>query len=186
MTAEIAYAEIRDRRDWRKWLDKNHASSIGMWLVFFKNHTGVKSLSYQESLDEALCFGWIDRLIKRLDENRYARKFTPRKPTSKWSDINRNRWAELKAAGELAPAGLKAAPTNNTYGPMPTVPTLPAYIARVLKANTEAWRFFQALSPSDRRQYVTWIHTAKLPTTREKRIKETIRLLADGRKSGLK
>ena len=77
MTAEIAYAEIRNRREWRKWLEKNHASSSGIWLVFFKDHTGVKSISYQESLDEALCFGWIDSLIKRLDEDRYARKFTP-------------------------------------------------------------------------------------------------------------
>ena len=186
MTAEIAYAEVRSRSEWRKWLERNHASSSGIWLVFFKEHTGVKSISYQESLDEALCFGWIDSLIKRLDADRYARKFTPRKPTSNWSDINRNRWAELKTAGELATAGLAAAPTNNRYGPMPKVPTLPAYIARALKANAEAWRFFEALSPSHRRQYVAWIHTAKLPATREKRIKETIRLLAAGRKPGLR
>ena len=186
MTAEIAYAEINGRRKWREWLEQNHGSSSGIWLVFFKDHTGVRSLSYQESLDEALCFGWIDSLIKRLDEDRYARKFTPRKPTSKWSDINRKRWAELKAAGELAPAGLAVAPTNNTYDPMPKVPTLPAYAARALKANTDAWRFFQALSPSHRRQYVAWIHTAKLPATREKRMKETIRLLTAGKKLGLK
>jgi uncharacterized protein YdeI (YjbR/CyaY-like superfamily) len=186
MAAEMDYVEVGNRKDWRKWLEKNHASSSGIWVVFFKDHTGVKSLSYQESLDEALCFGWIDSLIKRLDENRYARKFTPRKPTSKWSDINRKRWAELKAAGELAPAGLASAPTNNRYGPMPRVPTLPAYIARALKTNAEAWSFFQELSASNRRQYVAWIHTAKLPATREKRIKETIHLLATGRKLGLK
>jgi len=186
MTDEVAYADIRRRGDWRKWLEKNHASSNGIWLVFFKDHTGVKTLSYQESLDEALCFGWIDSLIKRLDDDRYARKFTPRKPASKWSDINRRRWAELNAAGALAPAGLAAAPTDNRYGPLPRVPTLPSYIAKALKANTEAWRFFQALSPSHRRQYVSWIHTAKLPATRDRRIKETIRLLATGRKLGLK
>ena len=133
MRAEIAYADIRNRSDWRKWLQKNHASSSGVWLVFFKDHTGVKTLSYQESLDEALCFGWIDSLIKRLDDDRYARKFTPRKPASKWSDINRRRWAELNAAGALAPAGLAAAPTDNNYGPLPRVPTLPSYIAKALK-----------------------------------------------------
>jgi len=186
MTAEINYVEVRNRKDWRKWLEKNHASNSGIWLVFFKDHTGVKSLSYQESLDEALCFGWIDSLIKRLDEDRYARKFTPRKPTSKWSDINRKRWAELKAAGQLAAAGLASAPTNNRYGPMPNVPTLPEYIAKALKTHPEAWNFFQELSPSHRRQYVVWIHTAKLPATREKRIKETIHLLATGRKLGLR
>jgi len=186
MRAEIAYADIRSRSDWRKWLQKNHASSSGVWLVFFKDHTGVKTLSYQESLDEALCFGWIDSLIKRLDDDRYARKFTPRKPASKWSDINRRRWAELNAAGALAPAGLVAAPTDNNYGPLPRVPTLPSYIAKALKANTEAWRFFQGLPPSHRRQYVSWIHTARLPATRDRRIKETIRLLEAGRKLGLK
>lgn len=186
MTAEIAYAEISDRSDWRKWLEKNHASSSGIWVVFFKDHTGVKTLSYQESLDEALCFGWIDSLIKRLDDDRYARKFTPRKPASKWSDINRKRWTELKLAGELMPAGLAAAPTDNSYHRKPHVPALPAYIAKALKANTEAWRFFQALAPSHRRQYVAWIHTARLPATRDRRIKETIRLLSAGRKLGLK
>jgi uncharacterized protein YdeI (YjbR/CyaY-like superfamily) len=186
MTAEIAYAEMRSQNDWRKWLEKNHASSCGIWVVFFKDHTGVKTLSYQESLDEALRFGWIDSLIKRLDDDRYARKFTPRKPTSKWSDINRNRWAELKAAGELMPAGLAAAPTENRYGRMPHVPNLPAYIAKALKADTSAWSFFQTLAPSHRRQYVAWIHTARLPATRDRRIKETIRLLSAGRKLGLK
>jgi len=186
VTAEINYVERRNRRDWRKWLEKNHASSSGVWLVFFKDHSGVKSLSYQESLDEALCFGWIDSLIKRLDDNRYARKFTPRKPTSKWSDLNRKRWAELKAAGELSAAGLAAAPTDNRYGPMPNVPALPEYVARALKANSLAWRFFQTLAPSHRRQYLAWIHTAKLPATRDRRIQESVRLLVAGKKLGLK
>jgi uncharacterized protein YdeI (YjbR/CyaY-like superfamily) len=186
MTAEITYADFRNRRDWRKWLEKHHASSNGVWLVFFKDHTGVKSMCYQDSLDEALCFGWIDSLIKRLDDDRYARKFTPRKPASKWSDINRKRWTELKAAGELQHAGLAAAPTDNKYGPMPRVPQLPAYIAKALRANPEAWRFFQALGPSHRRQYVAWIHTAKLAATRDRRIRESISLLAAGRKLGLK
>jgi uncharacterized protein YdeI (YjbR/CyaY-like superfamily) len=186
MALEITYIEVTSRNDWRKWLQKNHASTSGVWLVFFKDHTGVKTLSYQESLDEALCFGWIDSLIKRIDENRYARKFTPRKPTSKWSDINRKRWAELNAAGALAPPGLAAAPTDNRYDPLPRVSKLPPYIAKALKANSEAWRFFQELPPSHRHQYVSWIHTAKLPATRDRRIKETIRLLESGRKLGLK
>ena len=135
---------------------------------------------------EALCFGWIDSLIKRLDDDRYARKFTPRKPTSKWSDINRKRWVALKAAGLLTPAGLTAAPTGNTYAPRPAIPTLPAYIAKALKANPQAWAFFQELAPSYRRHFVGWIHMAKRPETLENRIRESIALLAAGRKLGLK
>ena len=82
--------------------------------MFYKAHTGVKSIPYEDTVREALCFGWIDSLVKRLDDDRYALKVTPRQPTSKWSDINRKRWVELKAAGLLTPAGLAAAPTNNS------------------------------------------------------------------------
>jgi len=111
---------------------------------------------------------------------------TPRKPTSKWSDINRKRWAELKDARLLQPAGLAAAPTDNTYAPRPTIPQLPAYIARAFKAEPAAWRHFQALPPTERRNYVVWIHIAKRPETRERRIRESIGLLAAGKKLGLK
>jgi uncharacterized protein YdeI (YjbR/CyaY-like superfamily) len=154
--------------------------------VFFKDHTRVKSIAYEDSVREALCFGWIDSLIKRLDDDRYARKFTPRQSTSKWSDINRKRWAELEASGLLAPAGLAAMPTGNTYAPKPAIPDLPPYIAKAFKANPKAWRFFEELAPTYRRHFVAWIHSAKRPETREKRIRESIALLAAGEKLGLK
>jgi uncharacterized protein YdeI (YjbR/CyaY-like superfamily) len=133
-----------------------------------------------------LCFGWIDSLIKRLDDDRYARKFTPRKLTSKWSDLNRKRWAELKAADLLAAPGLAAAPTNNQYAPRPAIPELPAYIAKAFKANSQAWDSFQKLPRSHRRNYIVWIHMARRAETREKRIRESIALLAKGEKLGLK
>src|SRR5919199_348184 len=119
MPKELTTLDIRTRQDWRAWLKKHHASSPGVWLVFHKDHTHVKCMPYEDSVREALCFGWIDSLIKRLDNDRYARKFTPRQPTSKWSDSNRKRWAELKRAGLLRPAGLAAAPTDNRYGARP-------------------------------------------------------------------
>ncbi len=146
----------------------------------------MKSIPYEDSVREALCFGWIDSLIKRLDDDQYARKFTPRQPGSKWSDINRKRWVELKAAGLLTAAGLAAAPTNNTYAPRQAIPDLPAYIAKPLKANPKAWSFFEELAPTYRRRFVGWIHTAKRPETRQKRIRESITLLAAGKKLGLK
>ena len=101
MTAELMTLQVRSRRQWRAWLAKHHASSPGIWLVRHKQHAGVESMAYEDLVREALCFGWVDSLIKRLDDDRYAIKVTPRKPTSKWSDINRKRWAELKAAGLL-------------------------------------------------------------------------------------
>jgi uncharacterized protein YdeI (YjbR/CyaY-like superfamily) len=186
MTADLITVDVRTRQQWRAWLAKHHASSPGIWLVFHKDHIGVTSIPYEEAVREALCFGWIDSLIKRLDDDRYARKFTPRKPTSKWSDINRKRWAELKAGGLLTSAGLAAAPTNNTYAPRPAIPDLPVYIAKALRANSKAWEFFWDLAPTYRRHFVAWIHTAKRPETRERRIRESIRLLAAGKKLGLK
>jgi uncharacterized protein YdeI (YjbR/CyaY-like superfamily) len=146
----------------------------------------VKSILYEDTVREALCFGWIDSLIKRLDNDRYVLKVTPRQPTSKWSDINRKRWAELEAAGLLTSAGLAAAPTDASYAPRPVIPDLPAYIAKALKANVKAWEVFRELAPTYRRHFVVWIHTAKRPETRERRIRESIRLLAAGKKLGLK
>ena len=96
---------VTNRDDWRAWLKKHHASSPGVWFVFYKAHTGKTSVPYEDTVREALCFGWIDSLVKRLDDDRYAVKVTPRQPTSKWSGINRRRWMELKAAGLLTSAG---------------------------------------------------------------------------------
>ena len=184
--AELMTLELRGRQEWRAWLAKHHMSSPGVWLVFYKRHTGVKSIPHEDTVREALCVGWIDSLVKRLDDDRYAVKFTPRRATSKWSDINRKRWVELKAAGLLTAAGLAAVPTENTYAPRPVVPELPYYIAKVLKANPKAWKFFQELAPTDRRQFVVWIHLAKRPETRDRRIRESIALLTARKKLGLK
>ena len=181
--------EVRSRRQWRAWLTRHHALSPGVWLVFHKSHkahTPVSGMSYEDAVCEALCFGWVDSLVKRLDDDRYARKLTPRRAASKWSDSNRKRWAELQGAGLLASAGIAAAPTSNRYAQRQHVPELPAYIAKALRANPKAWRFFRELPPTYRRDFVVWIHTAKRAATREKRILESVDLLAAGTKLGLK
>ena len=178
--------DVRTRGAWRRWLSKHHASSRGVWVIRHKEHTGVASMPYEDLVREALCFGWIDSLVKRLDDNRYAIKVTPRKATSKWSEINRKRWTELQAARRLTAAGRAAAPTANTYAPKPAIPVLPSYIAQAFKTHHAAWQNFQALTPRNRRDFDVWIHIARRPETREKRIAESIKLLSAGKKLGLK
>jgi uncharacterized protein YdeI (YjbR/CyaY-like superfamily) len=174
---------------WRKWLVTHHDSESEVWLVFYKTHTGRRSIAYSDAIDEALCFGWVDSLVKRLDDARYALKFTPRKADSRWSAINRKRYAALKANGRLQPGGINRPPTDRTYRPRPRFQmpaTLPPYIQAALRNEPAAWRYFQALAPSHRRRYVGWIETAKREETKASRLKEAIRLLAAGKPLGLK
>ena len=175
---------------WRRWLDEHHDSESEVWLIFHKVHTGVASISYLEALDEALCFGWVDSLIKRLDDSRYARKFTPRKADSRWSTINRKRYADLKASGRLKPGGINRAPTDRSYGPLPQQSKMPAtvppHIQAALRKHPAARRCFEGLAPSHRRQYIGWIESAKHDETKARRLKEAIRLLNAGKPLGLK
>ncbi len=179
--------EVQDRPEWRKWLGEHFDSSSEIWLVFHKRHTGVESISYDDSVEEALCFGWIDSLVRRLDDDRYARKFTPRKADSKWSTANRRRYADLKSRGLLAAPGLTRAPTGRSGdAPRPSVSALPPYIEETLKTVPRAWQFFNQLAPSYQRAYVGWIDSAKRAETKEKRLREALGLLASGEKLGLK
>jgi uncharacterized protein YdeI (YjbR/CyaY-like superfamily) len=186
-TKSLKALEVRTRRLWHNWLQENHASESKVWLVFHKLHTATKSISYSDAIDEALCFGWVDSLVRRLDDARYARKFTPRKADSRWSTINRRRYAELKAKGLLAPAGLKRPPTDRDGdAPRPSIKSLPSYIEKELKANARAGEFFEKLAPSCRRNYIAWVDSAKREETKQKRLREMIRLLLAGKKLGLK
>jgi len=170
---------------WRHWLAAHHDSATEIWLVFHKQHTGRACLTYEDSVQEALCYGWVDSLIKRLDDDRYARKFTPRKADSRWSTWNRRRYAALKAAGRLAPAGLKRPPTERS-GDAPARRPVPPYFLRALTAHPLARARFEALPPSHRRQYVAWITSAKREQTRERRLEQAVQMLIAGKPLGLK
>lgn len=179
--------DVRSRQTWRKWLEKHHASESEVWLVFHKRRTGVTSIRYDDAVEEAICFGWIDSIVSRLDDLRYARKFTPRRADSKWSTINRRRYADLKARGLLAAAGLERAPTGRSGdAPRPPASEVPPYIEERLKTNRRAWSFFEQLAPSYRRAYIGWIDSAKREETKERRLREAVKLLAAGKKLGLK
>ena len=183
---------VRTLDQWRGWLTEHHASVSEIWLIFHKRHTapGVASIDYKDALDEALCFGWVDSLVKRLDDRRFARKFTPRRADSRWSTVNRKRYAELKASGRMKPPGIARSPTNRGSAPRPPrreLPaTLPEYIQAALRKHPTALRHFESLPPSHRRRYFAWIESAKREETKRRRLKEAIRLLASGKVLGLK
>jgi uncharacterized protein YdeI (YjbR/CyaY-like superfamily) len=155
--------------------------------VFHKQHTGRPTIAYGDAVDEALCFGWIDSLIRRLDDNRYARKFTPRKLDSRWSTANRKRYATLKAAGRLAQPGLDRPPTAKSGdAPRRSLDKIPTYIEQGIKKNSAAWATFQKLPPSHRRNYIAWIDSAKQEDTKLRRLEKAITMLSAGQKLGLK
>jgi uncharacterized protein YdeI (YjbR/CyaY-like superfamily) len=184
---DLKCLEPRSRKSWQRWLEKRHTSEAGIWLVFRKGRSQGKRLTYEEAVEEALCFGWIDSILKKLDEDRYARKFTPRKPGSRWSTLNRRRYEDLKSRGLLAPAGIQRAPTDRDGdAPRPSLEELPEDFESRLKANERALAFFQSLAPSYKRSCIGWIEEAKKPETRRKRIDEALALLAEGKKLGMK
>ena len=181
---------VQTLKEWRAWLEKHHASEPEIWLVFHKQHTGIPSIEYKDSLDEALCYGGVDSLIKRLDDDRFARKFTPRKPDSRWSEVNRKRYAELQALGRLKPPGIARAPGAKGSAPKPKrveLPErLPSYIKAALQKKPAARKAYEALSPAHQRRYFAWIASAKREETKQKRLEEAIRMLTRGEVLGLK
>ncbi len=169
--------------DFRRWLQAHHATEKELLVGFYKTGSGQPSITWPESVDQALCFGWIDGLRKRVDDERYTIRFTPRKPTSTWSAVNIKRVEELTQLGLMTPAGLKAfeARQANKYGiysyEQRTAELPPAY-DKVLKANRAAWTFFQAQPASYRKAAMWWIVSAKQETTRLKRLEQLIDLSA--------
>ena len=186
--ARKALIFFKDRAAWRRWLEANHAKHAGFWMVFYKGHTGRKGIAYDAAVEEALCFGWIDSLIHRIDDKRYARKFTPRKTTTHWSAINLERVKRLKAAGRMTPAGL-ARLAKGVKGYVPLMQRklpIPPDLRRELARHPRARKNFESLAPGYRRHYIGWIATAKREETRVRRVRKAISLLTANRKLGLK
>jgi uncharacterized protein YdeI (YjbR/CyaY-like superfamily) len=186
--------KIRSREDWRKWLADNYAKEVEIWLVFQKKHTGVSNVPYEVTVEEALCFGWIDSIIKRLNENQYVRKYTPRKPGSPWSQLNQARAKKMIRAGCMTGAGLiliNEAKSSGEWGQMRTRPriqedAIPQELLNALSGNPNAERHFHALAPSYLKHYVMWVALAKRAETRLRRVLEAIQKLERGERLGLK
>ena len=183
---------VTTREAWRSWLAEHHASETEVWLVYHKRASGKPRIPYEDAVEEALCFGWIDSLVRRLDEDRFAQKFTPRAAKSRWSDLNRARFAKVVSEGRMTPAGLAKSPPPPTSGnrarerPRPRPIEVPDYLVRALKRHRLARINFERLAPSHRRMYVLWVDTAKREDTRQRRLAEALALLARNQKLGLK
>lgn len=176
----------KDRAAWRRWLQRNHGRESEVLLLFYRKATGQPCVGYDEAVREALCFGWIDGLKQRVDEQRYTYRFTPRRKGSAWSPSNKRRIAELEAAGLMAPAGiavLEAARNDGSYAVdarAPEVKEAPAELLSALRKDAAARKLYEALPPGHQRQWQRWIAEAKKSETRERRAAQTIVKLKAG------
>lgn len=182
------------RDEWRTWLAAHHASASEVWLIYHKASTGKPRIPYNDAVEEAICFGWIDSLVQRIDDETFAQKFTPHKNSAKWSAANIARLKRMIKAGRMTPAGtagsaaalaaaklLKAQPQAPGDGEL-----TPGELEERLRQHPRAWAYFETLAPSHRKNYLAWIRAAKRPETRERRLHESIDLLSKHQKLGLK
>ena len=170
---------VTNRDEWRAWLTKHSQSETEVWLVFYKKHTGQPRISYDHAVEEALCFGWIDSIVKRMDDEKFAQKFTPRRDSSKWSALNIGRLRKLIREGRMTDAGLAKVDPAMLREKAQAKPSqedvrLPRVVEQALKASAKAWKSFQALTPSRRAAYIRLITDAKTEETRERRVREAI------------
>lgn len=189
MNSEIYVA---NREDWRSWLEENHLKEKEVWLIYYKKHTGEPRIPYDDAVEEALCFGWIDSIVKRIDDERYMQKFSPRKDKSDWSESNKKRVKKLTDRGMMTQAGLEKIEIAKKNGSWDRViETARSYemaieLEKLLVSNKAAKEFFDSLSPSTQKQYIGWVSSAKKEETRQRRAKEALSMLSKKKKLGLK
>jgi uncharacterized protein YdeI (YjbR/CyaY-like superfamily) len=183
---------FRNRDEWRTWLEGNSQTSDGIWMRNYKKHTGRECVPYPDAVEEALCFGWIDGKIKRINDEYFVRYYTPRRPGSRWSKYNIERVEKLKKEGMMTPVGLEA--FNMIFknpkliydnGPRKGEPEIPEELLAALKSNKIAFENFMKFSQSARRLYIEWYKYAKQDKTRLGRIKKIIRFSEENRRPGM-
>src|SRR3989338_1613309 len=176
MTEQPIYAGTQ--KDWRTWLEKNHLTEKKVGVIVHKKHTGKPTLSHREYMNEAICFGWIDTTIKRLDEDTFLRYFARRNDKSRWSDNTLSYAKQLLAEGRMAPEGIRRyeegrSRKTHDHG-IPKNPDMPKELKAALKKNKQAQKAFILLTPSMKRMHYRMILHAKLSETREKRVQTVI------------
>lgn len=186
--ADAPVLSFASEAEWQEWLDEHQEDQAGVWLKLARAGSGIKSVTRAEALDVALCYGWIDGQGRSLDEHYWLQRFTPRRPRSKWSQINTRKVEELIAAGRMQPAGLREIERAKAdgrweaaYAP-PSTATVPADLQAALDANPEALAFFTTLDSRNRYAILHRIQDAKRPDTRARRIAQFVEMLAEQRK----
>ncbi len=175
------YAKTRNH--WRKWLEKNHAKEKTIWLIIYRKGSKTVSVNYEEAVEEALCFGWIDSKAIKHDDESHLQSFAPRKPKSNWSKPNRERVAKMIKAGLMTPAGqvtVDLAKKTGTWTALEKVESMeiPSELQKLFDKNKTAHKNFLAFPPSSKKMILEWIMTAKKPETRKLRTENTVELAA--------
>ena len=193
---ELKHIHFRNQSECRDWFKANHNKSAGFWMVFYKKHVKTEGVNYREALEEALCFGWIDSIIKKIDEEKYVRKFTPRTDCKNWSELNKSIVFELLKTGKMTDAGLakidktvlveiKNRKTSSSKKEKKEL-EVPEFLLHEFAQNEPALTHFKQLATGYKKQYVLWITSAKREETQQKRLKEAIDLLKANQKLGMK
>ncbi len=183
------YLTFADREAWRAWLEQNHAGATEVWLIHRKKRAGGQSVGYEEAVEEALCFGWIDGRLRSLDAERYVLRYSPRTSRSVWAESNKRRVERLIAEGRMTAAGLakvqeaKADGRWDAVDDLVDIDTIPGDLAEALKQDPSAWDAFQSWSPSHKRQYLYWVTSAKKPETRQRRVLAIVEKAAETMRS---
>jgi uncharacterized protein YdeI (YjbR/CyaY-like superfamily) len=185
---ELPIIPITSREVWETWLEKQHTTSDGLWLKIAKKGSGIETISYVEALEVALCYGWIDGQKASFDEDYWLQKFTPRRPRSKWSKINRQKATELIERGKMKPAGLREVERARADGrwdaayDAQSTATVPDDLRRELEKNHRAREFFSKLDSRNRYAILYQIQDAKRPETRARRIAKYVAMLTEQKK----
>lgn len=193
MKTGIKTLHVTTREEWRSWLEGNHKKEREIWLVYYKRHTCKPRIPYDDAVEEAICFGWIDSIIKRIDENTYCQKFTPRRKNSKWSAKNIERAENMTAQGMMTEPGIISYSETKKDPSLIIKPEDPHSFIQIpedlnseLHNSGEAFRNFIYFPKSYRKMCIGWINAAKKPDTRQRRISEVVEKSAKGEKIGLK
>jgi uncharacterized protein YdeI (YjbR/CyaY-like superfamily) len=185
---ELPVISLESREAWRRWLSRRHTASRGLWLKIAKAGSGIDTVSHAEAVEVALCYGWIDGQRTSLDEDYFLQKFTPRRPKSKWSKINRDKATKVIDKGEMKPAGLREVERAKSDGrwdaayDAPSTASVPADLQRELDRNDKARGFFSTLDSTNRYAILYRIQDAKRPETRAQRIEKFVAMLNDHKK----
>jgi len=182
---------FKNRDEWRFWLEKNHTVLNEVWLIHYKKPSGKKSVNHFDAVEEALCFGWIDSKLKKINDERFILKYSPRKSKSVWSKINKETAEKMISLGKMTPAGFDTIEEAKKHRLWETAYTnlvkerLPSDLKKALIVNKTAWTNFQHFANSYRNMYIGWVKNAKTEETRKKRISKVVKNSIDNKKPGI-